>query len=677
MALTLVDLAVGTSNHSTFIRYALAVCLFGAALAIRLLALPIEAGLTFLTFYPAAAAAFYLCGPGPGRLFVALSALAAHFVLLPTNLAWSHTLTSAMALGIFVPATLTMGWLIEAQRLSKENLAQLSAELLASEQNLQRILEDQTDFICRLLPGTEGLVLYTNEPFRRMFGPRCVAGVPLNWQSIVVPEDLPHVVAAVSALKPTDPIVQFEARVRDASNQTLWANFVCRGKFNAQGKLLEVQASGRDTTERKALELRLQESSAALRDLYDNAPAGYFSINERGIFVRINDVALAWLGLERQELLGKKGPIDFFDAQGVAQFRREFPKFLRLGRVDGLEFNLQGHKRDYRRVSVSATAVYDSEGHFVMSRSVMHDITEVHKARQAIERMNAEQATMLDNDIVGIAKVVNRKMVWHNRAMDRIFGYGADELSDKSTRLLFPNEAAFLAAGKVMYPVLKQAARFRADMELRHRDGSTVWVDLNGMLLSPDGEESLWMMIDITQAKTNQSRIENLAFHDALTGLPNRLLLADRMTQAMQLCERMGSALAVCYVDLDDFKAINDEFGHEAGDTLLMEVAYRLLGCLRQSDSVARIGGDEFVVLLAPVTTPDECKPIVDRMVSELARPVNVGNGHEANVTASVGVCYYPQHGTTAQELLAKADAAMYDAKQAGRNRSSVHGELA
>ena len=647
------------------------------ALAIRLLILPIEAGLTFLTFYPAAIATFYLCGPGPGRMFVALSGIAAYFLLLPPDSEWSPTLTSALALVFFVPATLTIGWFIEEQKLSKGRQAKLTADLRASERQLQRILEDQTDFICRALPGTEGILQYANEPFRRVFGSTYVAGVPLKWHSIVVSEDLPQVAAALGELKPSNPIVQVEVRVRDATGHVLWANFVCRGQFSAQGKLREIQACGHDTSERKGLELRLQESSAAVRDLYDNAPAGYFSINDQGVFVRINDVAASWLGLERQEILGRKRPVDFLDAEGIALFRQDFIHFLRQGRTEGLELNLQGHTRDYRRVSMSATAVYDSAGRFVMSRSVMHDITEIHRARQAIERLNAEQETMLDNDIVGIAKVVNRKMVWHNRAMERIFGYGVDELSDKSTRLLFPNEAAFLAAGKLMYPILRTSARYRADMELRHKDGTPVWVDLNGMLLSPDGEMSMWMMTDISQTKTNQSHIENLAFHDALTGLPNRLLLADRMSQAMQLCERMSASLAVCYVDLDDFKAVNDEFGHDAGDALLVELAYRLIVCIRQSDSIARVGGDEFVVLLAPISSPDECKPIVDRMVSELARPVALGDGREAKVTASIGVCYFPEHGTTAQELLAKADAAMYEAKQAGRNRSSVHGELA
>jgi diguanylate cyclase (GGDEF)-like protein len=166
-----------------------------------------------------------------------------------------------------------------------------------------------------------------------------------------------------------------------------------------------------------------------------------------------------------------------------------------------------------------------------------------------------------------------------------------------------------------------------------------------------------------------QDKIEQIAFHDALTGLPNRLLVADRLHQALAQAERSGQMLAVCYLDLDGFKPVNDTFGHAAGDTLLIEIASRLKASIRANDTVGRLGGDEFVLLLTGLGNVGEYRVALQRVIEAINQPVAIDETSEATVTASIGITLFPQDATDPDTLLRQADQAMYAAKQGGRNR--------
>jgi len=176
------------------------------------------------------------------------------------------------------------------------------------------------------------------------------------------------------------------------------------------------------------------------------------------------------------------------------------------------------------------------------------------------------------------------------------------------------------------------------------------------------------LLSDATHARLANEQIARLAHHDALTGLPNRLLLADRLAQAKPLALRDGSQLAACFLDLDGFKAINDLHGHEAGDELLRQVAARLQLAVRANDTVCRLGGDEFVLLLNQLSQPEEHLEILKRATAALCQPVVLSSAAVVQVTTSVGVSFFPRHSVDNTELIRLADHAMYDAKKAGRN---------
>jgi len=271
---------------------------------------------------------------------------------------------------------------------------------------------------------------------------------------------------------------------------------------------------------------------------------------------------------------------------------------------------------------------------------------------------------MLDNDIVGMAKLRGRVAIWRNRALDRIFGYGPEELIGRSSRLLYPDDASFEALGAAAYTALEAGLHYRTQLRMRHRDGHLIWIDLTGVNLADN--VSFWMMVDISAMKEAHERVEHIAFHDALTQLPNRLLLFDRLRQAVLSAERTDRRVAVCYLDLDGFKAINDLHGHDAGDEVLVEVAQRLKSALRGNDTAARMGGDEFVILLS-LLEDHTWSNVTERLLSAIAEPIALSDGSTVAVAGSMGVAVSPDDGVEASDLLVKADQAMLRAKRRGK----------
>ncbi|HEY1398095.1 CHASE domain-containing protein [Roseateles sp.] len=288
-----------------------------------------------------------------------------------------------------------------------------------------------------------------------------------------------------------------------------------------------------------------------------------------------------------------------------------------------------------------------------------------------LRRLTMDQQAMLDTEVIAMAKLRGRRIVWKNGALERLFGYGKDGMLGLPVRELYIDEDSFVALGRNAYPVLRRGGHYRSQQQMRRKDGSLVWVDLNGVALPGEREEetTLWMMVDITQSKAYEARVERAAFHDALTGLPNRVLLADRLRQAIASAQRLKQAVAVAYLDLDGFKAVNDTHGHDAGDEVLKAVARRLLEGIRATDTAARLGGDEFVVLLTPLPSPTDSRAVCERLLRAILEPVRLASGAMVQVGASFGVAHYPLDGVDAEVLMSRADQTMFESKRAGRCR--------
>jgi diguanylate cyclase (GGDEF)-like protein/PAS domain S-box-containing protein len=220
---------------------------------------------------------------------------------------------------------------------------------------------------------------------------------------------------------------------------------------------------------------------------------------------------------------------------------------------------------------------------------------------------------------------------------------------------------------------IQSGTNYVAEFRMKHADGRWIWIQGSGSVVEYDKDTHEPLRLcgthqDITERKQSVEKLERIAHFDVLTNLPNRVLLADRLSQAMLQCSRHKKSLAVVFLDLDGFKAVNDAYGHNMGDKLLIALSHSMKGALREGDSLARIGGDEFVAVLTDLTTDNECQPILERLLSAASEPVTIGD-KVLNVSASIGFTIYPQDNVDTDQLIRHADQAMYVAKESGKNR--------
>ncbi|MCE0731762.1 diguanylate cyclase [Halomonas sp. G15] len=261
-----------------------------------------------------------------------------------------------------------------------------------------------------------------------------------------------------------------------------------------------------------------------------------------------------------------------------------------------------------------------------------------------------------------------------NRAFERITGYPSEEVLGHSALMLAAQDHGndFLLK---MRQVLMEQGHWEGEMEGRCRDGTIKPLRLTlSPVLDPHGQVQRYvgLLVDITQLKRHQRELQQAAQHDALTGLPNRLLLSDRLRQAQAQVDRRGTWLGLVFIDLDGFKAVNDSLGHDVGDQLLVALSARMGGVLRAYDTLARLGGDEFVAVLVDLVTPEEGELVAKRLLESIDAPLELA-GERVQVSASLGLaCYRPGSGSEevdADQLLRQADQAMYEAKRRGKNR--------
>ena len=297
-------------------------------------------------------------------------------------------------------------------------------------------------------------------------------------------------------------------------------------------------------------------------------------------------------------------------------------------------------------------------------------------AQDISERLHAEErqrlaASVFDNAHEGIM-ITNQSgtIVEVNSTFTELTGYSRAEAVGQTPDLLKSghHDAAFYVE---MWKKIAEAGYWQGEIWNRKKSGE-IFVEQLTISAVRDRNETISHYVaifsDITLIKQHQQRLEHLAHFDALTQLPNRMLLGDRMQIAMSQTQRTGKMLAVCYLDLDNFKPVNDEFGHAVGDYLLVDVAHRLKSAVRAGDTVARLGGDEFVLLISDLADVHECEHAMARVISTLTQPFRVSQAQIA-VSASIGVTLYPHDGADSDALLRHADQAMYAAKQSGRNR--------
>ena len=313
---------------------------------------------------------------------------------------------------------------------------------------------------------------------------------------------------------------------------------------------------------------------------------------------------------------------------------------------------------------------YDGQTCFI---AIARDISTRLAAEDALRKSEAKFSAIfnLTPDPIALTRLADGIVVEVSRSFARYFGYPPDQVVGRST---LPGDLGLWVEAEHRRQWQEQLERdgesLGYETPMRRVDGSIATVMISGKIVDIDGERCVIADIhDITDQKQHADRMEQIAQHDALTGLPNRLLLSDRLQQALAQSRRDGSRVAVCYLDLDGFKDINDRLGHQAGDQVLVDVAARLSTSVRGGDTVARLGGDEFIVLLSGLADDEECQRALDRLLQACATPYAVGGQEQTIISVSIGVTMYPTDPADPDTLVRHADHAMYVAKQAGKNR--------
>jgi len=330
------------------------------------------------------------------------------------------------------------------------------------------------------------------------------------------------------------------------------------------------------------------------------------------------------------------------------------------------EFRIHGPNGDIRWLAGAANPVRQDDGS-TLWHGFLHDITESRR-QQASLKLAASVFTsaregILITDAQGIILDVNETFT-------QITGYSRAEAVGQTPRLLNSGRQSPEFYSE-LWKSLNNKGHWYGEVWNRRKDGA-VYAEMLTISSVRDSQDQIQNYValfsDITPLKEHQKQLEHIAHYDALTGLPNRVLLGDRLQQALAQIQRRQLALAVVFIDLDGFKAINDSHGHAAGDVLLITLAHRMEQALREGDTLARLGGDEFVAVLADLGQPQACEPILQRLLQMASEPVRLGEV-DLRVSASMGVTLSPQDGMEVDLLMRQADQAMYAAKQSGKNR--------
>jgi diguanylate cyclase (GGDEF)-like protein/PAS domain S-box-containing protein len=586
-----------------------------------------------------------------------------------------------------------------------------------AEEELQRVLVEQQALTNNVLVGItfvrDRKTQRCNRRYEEMFGyePGEPIGLSMR-QCYFTDEDFGGLQRAYGELD-AGRASTIECWLRRKDGSGFW----CR----MSGRALEVGCPDKgyvwlfeDISERKRADSEVRRMVREQELILDNATVG-ISFVRNHVIQRCNRYLEEMVGAAPGALIGKPSSVLFAsdgewkETTGVAYSLTEpggtYDMECSFRHADGSTF--LGRTRG-RRIDPGGT-----EQEWIWS---LEDVTLEREAEARVQRALMEQELILTNATVGIAFARNRLLQRCNPRFEQMFGYGPGELTGRTSAELFVSAAEYESVVERLYADLAATGSYAVEQKVRRKDGSTFWCKVVAKAIDPkrpeEGAISIYeditaeraareslqasrdaleravaertaelreanerLQAEISDRRQAETRAQHLADHDALTGLPNRRLLEDRLTQALASSQRNRKQTAVMFVDLDRFKVINDSLGHSAGDVVLKEVAERLIKQLRVVDTICRMGGDEFVVVLPEITRASDAAHVAAKILETVSLPFAVED-RELAITPSVGISVFPDDGRDAETLIRNADAAMYHAKETGRANYQFFTEL-
>ncbi len=403
--------------------------------------------------------------------------------------------------------------------------------------------------------------------------------------------------------------------------------------------------------------------------LYEEAPYPYQSLDEKGVIKDINKKWLELTGYEKDEVVGQR--FSYFTDESLDRLKDIFKIFLKEKRIENELLKIK--KKSGEIIITSFTGNISTINDEIRTHCIFKDITQEKK----IEKKLKLSDIVFENTTEGIIITNERsEIISVNNAFTNITGYSFNEIEYKNPKILKSgkHDKEFYIN---LWNELYKTGSWKGEIWNRKKNGEIYpeWLNLsvvkdnNGKVLN-----YVALFSDITKIKDSNAKIDYLAHHDPLTNLPNRLLLKARLNKSIEKCNDLKQRLAVFFVDIDNFKIINDTYGHSIGDKIINLVAQRLQKNIRKNDTISRIGGDEFIIVIEDILEEKDIKKIASKIISDFNEPIKLEE-YLFDTTISMGISIFPNNGLTVEDLIKQADTAMYIAKNSGRNQYQFYKE--
>ncbi|MBZ0104441.1 MAG: PAS domain S-box protein [Sulfuricella denitrificans] len=512
--------------------------------------------------------------------------------------------------------------------------------------------------------GTEGKLDFFNRAWLDFTGRTLEQEQNDGWTAVVNPEDLERCMQVYRDAFEARSAFSIEFRMRRHDGEYRWMIGQGAPFTDMDGNFAGYVGSVLDMSERRQAEAELRKLSLAV----EQSASSIVITNREGLIEYANPYLFTLSGYTREEVIGHN-PRLWQSGQTPIETYQKMWQTLLDGKVWRGE--LLNRKKNGELIWEEATfsPVKNEKGEITHFVAVKQDITQRKEAEEKLRLWQRALESSVNAITITDATQANFPYVYVNPAFERITGYSAEEALGKNGRFL-QNQDIDQPELEHIRRAVREQRDGKALLRNYRKDGSLFWNELYISPVRNDGGKVthyIGIQNDVTERKQYEEQLAYQSAHDTLTRLPNRNLAQDRLTQGIIFARRTSRQLAMLLIDIDNFKLINDSLGHNIGDQLLKIVAHRIEECVRGGDTVARLGGDDFAVILTDVSQEDDISRVTNKILAAIAEPAVV-ESHSLTVTCSIGVSLFPRDGEDAATLLKNADAAMYRAKEQGRN---------
>jgi diguanylate cyclase (GGDEF)-like protein/PAS domain S-box-containing protein len=548
-------------------------------------------------------------------------------------------------------------WRVEAEQALHQN-----------EERYRALVQHSFDAVVIVDP--RGIINYASPALEALFGRKLEDVLGISGFTYLHPDDVPALERRIAEIQevPESSMLE-EFRIYDTDGEIRWVEVTAVNMIENPA-VTGIVANIRDITDRKHAEATMRANEARFRAVIDSRYDVTAVIDDHARIKWVTPGVEPLLGYTPEELEGSDG-FDLIHPDDSLEMARQFSLFLAHQGVSyPMTVRLRHSDDTWRQIDVVATDLFDNPDIEGLALT-LRDVGDRVQAERESQRLT--DIFGLTEDLVGIANAAG-ELIYLNAAARRFFDLPED--SDVTEVHLYDFFASMevLPYSDSVQTVLEDGQRWRGELRLDHADGRVSQMDVQLMThLDPDGQPEFYSGVvrDISERRAFEEQLHHAATHDPLTELPNRTLLLDRLTMSLGRARRSGGSVAVLFVDVDNFKVVNDSLGHSRGDELLTSLARRLEPLLRPGDTVARFGGDEFVILCEDLISRQNVLPITQRIEHAVSTPFWVG-GQELSVGVSIGIAFSDDPEADPEALIRDADAAMYRAKAKGRGRFEI-----